>query len=228
MKVVGWKHSMLAGDTIIAQIMCERCGHIGSASCKKLSELHTCICNVCGYLNMEKDGSRMYKEASELIGDDERKEDKSVHRSGIARMIREFNSMKRKGKVDTTVFPDKETFVRWSVEHGYRDWKVLKVNKATGLVDNGAYWSASSYGVNVDSSKIKSADEAKEILTKCVGVALCESREKIDETLTKFEELEEKYKELKEVEGFGLVKNNLLKVMRELEKIEDTVDMKLC
>lgn len=48
------------------------------------------------------------------------------HIAGIYRLKNIYSQAKVKKKLDLNSFPDFETFMRWSVKNGYRDWKTLQ------------------------------------------------------------------------------------------------------
>lgn len=231
MKIAGWKEGI--GGNIIAQVVCEKCGHLGVVSCEKLSDLKYALCDACGHLNMDKDGARVYKGASELLGNEEVEVDKTVHREGIARIVREYNNMKRKGKLDTNVFRDKDDFLKWSFNHGYKDWKVLRVNEKTGMVDNGARWVASTYGLKLEVEGVNE-DSAKEIIARSVESYLDDSKKQLEKAVEVCVEMRDKLNKsgsdvgkLQSVGELLSVEEKISRVMLELDRIGIYIDRKV-
>ncbi len=224
MNIVECRGSQLASDLTIVTVRCENCGKDGHVAVKDVSKLRTYVCASCGYVNYEKDGARLCKSTREALGEGHVDVKAGVHRTGISRLIRTFNSMKKKNKVDTSVFQSKETFIKWSVAHGYRDWKVLKLNKATGLVDNGARWAPSAYGVNSDVNKLRTVKEFREAGARCLGGALDDTIESLADALNRYDELKVKCNEISQDQNFGAVEYTLHKVIMELNKLSATLD----
>ena len=224
MKIVGYTRSQLAKDIIVVSIKCEKCGVEGHVTCKALSQLRTYICSSCGHVNYDKDGAQVNKGAKGLVKGKLSDKSEPLHRTGVSRMLKVFNSMKRKNKVDLSVFKDKEAFICWSVDNGYRDWKVLKLNKATGMVDRGARWVTSTYGVNSDIGKIKDSREAVETGARYLGGAIDDAISGITEALDRYEVLKQRFGELRNEPNLSGVDNSLRRVIRELDRINGTLN----
>lgn len=67
----------------------------------------------------------------------------NYHVAGIYRLKNIFAQAAHKKKLDTNSFPDFETFMRWAVKNGYRDWKTLQPDD-NGMISVASKWVASS------------------------------------------------------------------------------------
>ncbi len=84
--------------------------------------------------------------------------------SGLYRLKSYYGQAKTKQQVNLDDFPSFETFMLWSVKHGYRDWKTLKLDEQN-KVSMQARWVAGGYNK-------KGADKTLQLTTDLMtGVA---------------------------------------------------------
>lgn len=197
MNVVGWKESRLS-DKIIATIKCERCSSQFDVMCDGLSQIKRAVCFQCGAVNLayvapiKKDNKSIKSEVKRS----EDTESVKVSDRGLSRIKRIYNSIKRKDRVDEEVFKDCESFVRWSIDNGYRDWKKLCIGPS-GLLSSDAVWVVTPVGATERSYKDKvesvaNDNEALGLLAKASNMSLehiaseIESVDKLSRTLQRY------------------------------------------
>ena len=219
MKVLSFRESVLDSGLLVASVECDRCGHIGQVTCGNLSELHHSICSKCGYVSVERKDGQLYKDTKKLVESDSVGDSGRVEREGLERVIRTYNREVKAGRVDIEAFPNKEAFVRWSVEHGYRDWKTLRAGVGRQLIDKSAVWVVCTSGVKGSSSKTTCSErQAKDKIAKGFGVCLVEGIEGIDTALGICDEELERWGELKD-NDIVEVRERMLRVREEYNEL---------
>lgn len=229
MKIVNCRRSEIDSNIMIAEVKCSNCGHVTTTTCKAITELRKCVCSVCGNVDYEEKDGRTYKEAEEAIEQFKQVGKKAAgFRSGTERMVRTYYKMLKRGVVDLETFPDKESFVVWSIQHGYKDWKTLKASPVTNKIDTTARWEVSGYGTKgaVDTEKIADESDVKSFIAKSVGVALVEMSASISKALVNIKEISDKYNVIDEDEDTAELRYRLNRMQEELASIENELESK--
>lgn len=224
MNVVRCVESNLQKGLYIVDIKCERCGHVGTVKVDKISELHHCICTQCGFVNVEYKDGKLYKDTRKLGRGLSDIKDKTVLRVGLERLIRTYMKLKRTGFIDERAFEDKEDFLAWSIENGYRDWKVLRSKEENGLIDREARWVSSKYGVSDCESASVTEQQGKILTAKAFGMAIETSKESIEKALNTVKIEKEKWSGLESKSGTKELERRLKRVMTELDSISEQLD----
>lgn len=224
MKIIAWEESKLVGGSIVARVECEQCGHVGSVLCDSLSELHHSVCSKCGHVNVERKDGQLYKDTKKLLGNVGTERTSRVEREGLEKLIRIYYELKADSKLDLEAFPNKEEFVRWAVNAGYRDWKSIRAQYADSLIDKNAYWEVGGYGVKgYSNKKTATMSQGKTKIAKSFGNCLRDSIKGIDAALVVADE--EIYRWGIEDEGhIDEMKGRLSRVKAELKDLEVFLD----
>lgn len=224
MKVLNYKKSILDDSLLVASVECDMCGHVGQVTCSNLSELHHSICSKCGYVSVERKDGQLYKDTKKLLGKVGVEHDCRVEREGLERVVRIYNKEVKAGKVDLNAFPDKEAFVRWSIEHGYRDWKALRAGSGKQLIDESAVWVVCTSNVKGSSSRTtRNERQGKDKIAKGFGVCLSSGIEDIDTALMICDEELERWQKLRDSDVIE-VRERMLRVRTEYEELMELLN----
>ena len=179
MKIIGMTPSKLVAGGKVLHVKCEHCGKEIDIECKKIDDVKYAVCGDCGYTSVEKKDGRIYKDAATVSGTSSEEEgNSSIKREGVERIVRTYLTLVRHNQIDLNTFPNKESFVEWSVSvGGYRDWRTIKA-KGSGKIDRNTRWTASPSGIYVDISR-RSDEQLRYDIAKVCGSTFEESMNRL-------------------------------------------------
>lgn len=222
-------------DTIEVYTICSKCHKTHMQIMQKVSKMTMSLCPYCGNIDIERtdgkipiavqkqlqdwaDENMPYTVNNKPLGDivDELNRDKLAEKddslkksySGLYRLKTYYTRATKNNTLDLNSFPDFETFMRWSINHGYRDWKTLEPD-ANGLISVNSVWVPGCYNTK------NMPSETVSIVASAMG-DLHKTRQKLNALLTDLD-----VNDLESTPDSAIIANSLINVIRAINAAEE-------
>ena len=242
--IVSVKKSNIDSSKYIVTTKCVKCGSTNAIAVDNVSDLHHFVCDKCGNIEIQYcNGNGIYKDTKTLLkGVGRDVEDSKVggnYRSGFDRITAVYGKLSKKNKINLEDFPDKDTFINWSYEHGYKDWKTIEESEDTKVVDKNSKWVTSKWGVNSDKGKDKDVRGANSVesyrqayvsVARNLNVVVEDGKESIEKAISNCDNIENNCKAIgNSVEDRPEIRevlNRLSRIKKEYESLTEFIESK--